>query len=94
MKRLLALVLFLLPLSTSATTTVTGQLNSLGTGTVGSAAFVRFWLRGCGGNQPRVNGTALIAPSQGGVFFFDLIVAAHDLKMRGTEISEKFAIRR
>lgn len=73
MKRLLLLLVFFLPLSVSATTTVSGTLQNLGTGTVGTGAFIRFWLRGCGGNQPRVNGTALIAPSQGSVFFFDLI---------------------
>lgn len=66
------LLLLLLSISASATTTVTGTLQNLGTGTVGQGAFVRFWLRGCAGNQPRVAGTALIAPSQGGVFFFDL----------------------
>ncbi len=69
---LFLLVLLLLPANLWATTTVTGTLQNLGTGTVGQGAFVRFWLRGCGGNQPFVSGTALIAPSQGGVFFFDL----------------------
>lgn len=66
-------ILLLLPFSSWATTTVTGNVQNLGTGTVGgSGAFVRFWLRGCGGNQPRINGTSIIAPSQGGVFYFDL----------------------
>ncbi len=72
-KKLPLLALLLLPISASATTTVSGTLQTLGTGTVGQAAFVRFYLRGCGGNQPRVSGTAVIAPSQGGVFFFDMI---------------------
>lgn len=70
MKRLIAL-LFLLASPAFATTTVTGTIQTLGTGTVSTGAFARFWLRGCGGNQPRVNGTAVIAPSQGGVFYFD-----------------------
>jgi len=65
-------ILLLLTTSSFATTTVTGTLQNLGLGTVGQGAFVRFWLRGCGGNVPRINGTALIAPSQGGVYFFDI----------------------
>jgi hypothetical protein len=71
MKKLLAFIILLIAPCAWATTTVTGTLQNLGTGTVGQGAFVRFWLRGCGGNQPRINGTAIIAPSQGGVFFFD-----------------------
>ncbi|HEV2987866.1 MAG TPA: hypothetical protein VG759_05455, partial [Candidatus Angelobacter sp.] len=73
MKRFLALILLLLPASAWATTTVSGALQNLGTIPVGQNAFVRFWLRGCSGNQPRVNGTAVIASSSGGVFFFDLV---------------------
>jgi len=73
MKRFLALILLLLPASAWATTTVSGTLQNLGTIPVGQNAFVRFWLRGCSGNQPRVNGKAVIAPSSGGVFFFDLV---------------------
>lgn len=68
---LCSVILLAVGVSAFATTTVTGTLQNLGTGTVGQGAFVRFWLRGCGGNQPRVNGTAVIAPSQGGVFYFD-----------------------
>lgn len=74
-RRRLSLLAFLLvlfwPLTAQATTAVTGTIQNLGTGNIGQAAFVRFWLRGCGGNQPRVNGTSIIGPSQGGVFFFD-----------------------
>ena len=55
-----------------ATTTVTGKMQNLGTGNVTSAAFMRFWLRGCAGNQPRINGTSLIAPTLGGVYYFDI----------------------
>lgn len=74
MKKLLSLfALLLFPLSLSATTAVTGHISNLGTGSVTSGTFVRFWLRGCGGNQPRITGTALIGPSQGGVFFFDFV---------------------
>lgn len=68
-----ALLFLLLVPSLFATTTVTGTLQNLGLGTVGQGAFVRFWLRGCGGNVPRIAGTALIAPSQGGVYFFDMV---------------------
>src|SRR5215831_6234612 len=57
----------------SATTTVTGNIKNLGTGNVGSGSFVRFYLRGCAGNQPRVNGTAIIAPSLGNVYYFDFV---------------------
>lgn len=70
MKKLI-IVFLLLSSFALATTTVTGNIRNLGTGTIGSGAFVRFWLRGCAGNQPRINGTGIIAPSQGGVFFFD-----------------------
>lgn len=70
MKRLL--ILILLCSFASATTTVTGKIQNLGTGNVTSGAFVRFWLRGCSGNQPRVNGTSVIGPSQGGVYFYDI----------------------
>jgi hypothetical protein len=75
MKRLLTLILFLflLPISASATTAVTGKIQNLGTGNLTSNTFARFWLRGCGGNNPRINGTSIIGPSQGGVYFFDLI---------------------
>ena len=54
----------------SATTAVTGNLTNLGTGTANG--FVRFWLRGCGGNQPRANNIAVIAPTQGGTYYFDI----------------------
>lgn len=66
-------VLLLTAIPAWATTTVTGKLQNLGTGNVTANAFMRFWLRGCGGNQPRVNGTSIIAPSQGGVYYFDLV---------------------
>jgi hypothetical protein len=54
----------------SASTTIQGTLGNLGTGSAGHQASVRFWLRGCNG-QPRVNGVALIAPTQGGVYYYD-----------------------
>ena len=68
MKRL---ILFLF-LSTAlwATTPVTGNIKNLGTGNVGGG-FVRFWLRGCAGNQPRITGSGIVAPSLGGVYYFD-----------------------
>lgn len=68
---LLGVFALLCAMPASATTTVTGKMQNLGTGNVSAGAFMRFWLRGCAGNQPRVNGTSLIAPSQGGVFYFD-----------------------
>lgn len=69
MKRLL--ILLLLSACAWGTTTVTGNMQNLGTADV-SGGFIRFWLRGCAGNQPRVSGHGLIAPSLGGVFFFDI----------------------
>lgn len=75
-KYLLILLLLFVPAVASASTTVTGTMGNLGTGTVNNGAFIRFWLRGCGGNQPRVNGLALIGPSQGGVFYFDFAAGA------------------
>src|SRR6185312_5272509 len=75
MKRIF-LLLLLCASPVFATTTVTGTIQNLGTQTVGAGTFVRFWLRGCAGNQPRVNGTALIAPTNGGVFYFDMVANA------------------
>lgn len=72
MKRFIGLLCLLLAPAAWGTTAVTGHLQTLGTGNVTSGAFVRFWLRGCSGNQPTVSGTGLIAPTQGGVFFFDI----------------------
>lgn len=71
MKRLIIFALFFVGFA-HATTSVTGKIQTLGTGNITSGAFARFWLRGCGGNQPRINGTATIGPSQGGVFYFDI----------------------
>ena len=72
MKKLLFILLFLCAPNLFATTTVTGKIENLGTGNV-TPAYVRFWLRGCAGNQPRVNGVAVIGPTQGGVFYFDMV---------------------
>jgi hypothetical protein len=54
-----------------STTPVIGNIKDLGTISV-STSFARFWLRGCAGNQPFISGVAMIAPSQGGVFYKDL----------------------
>src|SRR5689334_13701568 len=51
--------------------TVTGNVNDLTSTAVASNCYVRFWLRGCNGNQPRVGGTALISPNGGLVYFQD-----------------------
>lgn len=69
MRKLLAFLL--LSASAFATTTVSGTLKDLSTGTVAANSFVRVYLRGCGGNQPRVNGTALISASNGATWFVD-----------------------
>jgi hypothetical protein len=70
MKKILLALLLSVPCF--ATTAVTGHIATLGGTVSGGGNFVRFYLRGCGGNQPRVGGTAIIAPTQGGVYFFDL----------------------
>lgn len=67
----LGFLLLLLSWPAWATTTVTGNIKTLGVSNVSSGSFVRFWLRGCAGNQPRITGTGIIGPSQGGVFYFD-----------------------
>lgn len=54
-----------------ATTPVTGNLKDLTGTVVNSKARVRLWLRGCNGNQPRVTGQALIAPTLGATYFKD-----------------------
>jgi len=73
-KLLIAIAVLAMAGISSATTTVSGNLRNLGTGT--SAGFVRFWLRGCGGNQPRANNVAVIAPTQGGTYYFDIPAVA------------------
>lgn len=69
MKKLILLII--LCVSAHATTTISGNLKDLSTGTIASNAYVRVWLRGCSGNTPRVNGTALISPSNGTQYFKD-----------------------
>lgn len=51
-------------------TTISGNIKSLVAGAITSRTIVRFTLKGMGGNQPRVNGAALIAPSGGGVEWY------------------------
>ena len=51
--------------------TVSGNLQDAGGGPVSSRTFVRFWLRGCANNQPRVNGVALIVPPGGPGYYKD-----------------------
>jgi hypothetical protein len=62
-----------LSVTASATTSITGNVKNLGTGVVAPGSFVRFYLRGCAGNQPRVNGSAIIAPTLGNVYYFDVV---------------------
>lgn len=47
-------------------TPITGNLRNLIQGAITSRTFVRFWLMGAKGVQPRVNGAALIVPTGGG----------------------------
>jgi hypothetical protein len=57
----------------SATTQVTGNVKNLGTSPVSAGTFVRFYLRGCSGNLPRVNGSGIVAPTLGNVYYFDFV---------------------
>lgn len=68
---LLLLAGLLLPWAAFGTTTVTGTLKNLGTSSPSSGAFVRFYLRGCAGNQPTIPGVGILAPTQGAVWFQD-----------------------
>lgn len=54
-----------------AVATVSGNLQDAGGSPVSSRTFVRFWLRGCANNQPRVNGVALIVPPGGPGYYKD-----------------------
>jgi hypothetical protein len=77
MSKLLAAILFLLLAPVlEATTTITGQVVDLGTNPVVSNSFVRFTLRGCGGNQATVPGVGVLAPTQGAIWFKDFPVNA------------------
>jgi hypothetical protein len=75
-------------------TTITGTIRNIVTATVGSASnsFVRFVLRGTGGNQPRVTGSASIAPLQGGAgLFYSDIFADASGNVSGTVYSTRDA---
>lgn len=54
-------------------TAVSGNITDLSTANVIAGSFIRFQLRGTGGNQPRVSGTTLIAQGvgTGQGYFFD-----------------------
>ncbi len=74
MRKVLVVLLWLsLLCRLNATTPVTGSLKDLSTGAVQKNAKVRLWLRGCGGNQPRVLGSALVAPVQGTTYFKEFL---------------------
>lgn len=55
----------------SATISVSGNLQDLSGSATVTGAIVRFYMRGCGGNQPFVSGTALISPTQGAIWYKD-----------------------
>lgn len=52
--------------------TVSGTLQEI-TSSASTNSFVRFWLRGTGGNQPFVSGTALLAPEGGNTWYADFL---------------------
>jgi hypothetical protein len=69
---ILGLVLgLLLSPAVRATTTITGHVADLAGSSQTSNTVVRFTLRNCAGGQPRVLGTALIAPTQGASWYKD-----------------------
>jgi hypothetical protein len=73
-KPLCMFALLALPGAVRATTTVSGNLRDLGTNV--ASGYVRFYLRGCSGNQPTVPGVAILAPTQGAVWFKDFVADA------------------
>lgn len=76
MKKLLILLLLFLPCSALGTTTITGHIADLGGASSNRGTFVRFTLRGCGGNQATVPGVAVLAPTNGGVWYKDFTADA------------------
>lgn len=60
MRKILAILL--LTASAWATQAVSGTIQSVGSTATNSGAFVRFELKNCGGNIPRVTGTTIVAP--------------------------------
>jgi hypothetical protein len=72
---LCALIVAVLCPSLSATTTVAGNIKTLGATSAGNS-FVRFWLRGCNGNQPRVNAVAIVPSNTNGQFYFDFAASS------------------
>lgn len=73
MKTKLFLLFLLLAGQAFGTISVTGSLQDLTGTAVTSGTFVRFYMRGCNGNQPFVSGVALIAPTIGATWFKDLL---------------------
>ena len=53
------------------TAAISGNLQDAGGSAISGRVFVRFWLRGCNDNQPRVAGVALIAPTGGPGYYKD-----------------------
>jgi hypothetical protein len=68
----LILAILAFPGALRATTTVSGHVFDLGGNPAPRGTFVRFYLRGCGGNQPTVPGVATLAPTNGSVWYIDL----------------------
>ena len=67
-----ALLLVTLQSSLSfGTAAISGNLQDAGGAAISGRVFVRFWLRGCNNNQPRVAGVALIAPTGGPGYYKD-----------------------
>lgn len=89
MRRLLAVLL--LAISANATTVVTGHISNLDTTTPGTTSWVRFWLRGCRGNQPRITGTGGIAPQVAGSSFYVDVPANASGNVSGTIYSTRDA---
>jgi hypothetical protein len=88
-KLIAACLLFAAPAFSS--TSVVGHIANLDTSTPGNTAKVRFWLRGCRQNQPRITGTGGIAPQVSGTSFYVDLPADASGNVSGTIYSTRDA---
>lgn len=72
-------------------TTVVGKILNLDSTNPGTSSFVRFWLRGLRGNEPRITGTGAIAPQTAGSNFYVDVPANSSGTVSGTIYSTRDA---
>jgi hypothetical protein len=63
----------LLTVNLYGSTTISGSVKGLSNSTITSGIFIRFYLRGCSGNVPRISGTALVPTSGSDAWYKDFI---------------------